>query len=585
MANPQAILDAARAHADAGRHAQAEALVRRALQSDPRHPDLNHAAALVLLHAAKAEQALFFAERAAKASPTAGPLSTLGVALAQCRRPVEAIEAFGRALAHTPGHIPSVLGLANAQRTAHRYEDAVEACTGALALHPRDPALVATASAALVDAGRVGEAVAIIEEARGEHPDSPLLAQAMLFAINYIDLDPRRIFEEHVAYGRALRRQAGPAARLRAMDGEKRLRIGLVSPDFRAHSVAYFIEPVLEHHDRGRFEVVCFNNSPRADAVTARLRSHAAGWHEVAAMTDEGIAALARSRGIDVLVDLSGHTLGHRMGVFALRGAPVQATFIGYPNTTGLDTMDVRLVDSITDPPGGEGGEALAVERLWRMEGCFLCYRPPRDAPEPSARAPGSPLTLGSFNVLPKLSPAAVDLWCGCLARLPAARLLLKCNQLADERVRERCRGWFGSRGIDPARIELLPPTPKLAEHLALYSRLDVALDTYPYTGTTTTCEALWMGVPVVTMEGRMHVSRVGSSLLRAAGLDGLVATTPAEFVERVVGLCEDGTRGGTPRGLDLRRKLAASALTRGEPYTRRVEAALREVWRKACAG
>lgn len=582
MPNPQAILDAARAHADAGRHAQAEALVRRALQSDPRHPDLNHAAALVLLHAAKAEQALFFAERAAKASPTAGPLSTLGVALAQCRRPGEAIEAFRRALAHTPGHIPSALGLANAQRTAHRYEDAVETCSAALATHRRDPSLVATASAALVDAGRVGEAVAMIEEARGEHPDSALLAQAMLFAINYIDLDPRRIFEEHIAYGRALRRQAGPPAHLRAMDPEKRLRIGLVSPDFRAHSVAYFIEPVLEHHDRGRFELICFNNSPRADEVTARLRSHAAGWHEVAAMTDEGIAALVRSRGIDVLVDLSGHTLGHRMGVFALRGAPVQATFIGYPNTTGLDTMDVRLVDSITDPPGVE---ALAVERLWRMEGCFLCYRPARDAPEPSARAPGSPVTLGSFNVLPKLSPAAVDLWCACLARLPGARLLLKCNQLTDARVRERCRGWFTAKGIDAGRIELLPPTPTLAEHLALYSRLDVALDTYPYAGTTTTCEALWMGVPVVTMEGGTHVSRVGSSLLRGAGLGGLVATTAAEFVERVMGLCEDGARVGTPRGLDLRRKLAASALTQGEAYTRRVEAALREVWRKACAG
>ncbi len=575
MPNVQAVLDAARAHADAGRVAQAESLVRRALQSDPRNPDLLHAVALVLLHASKPEQALYFAQRAAAAAPLPGPLSTLGTILAQSAKPDEAIDAFQRALALSPAHIPSTLGLANTLRFAHRYEDASDACLAALALLPREPSLVATASAALVDAGRVPEAIALIDDTGDDR--APIVTQALLFAINYLDLDPQRIFREHAAFGRALRASLGPPASLRATDPDKRLRVGFLSPDFRAHSVAYFIQPLLEH--RSRFHALGFSNVRRGDATTQRLRALTDEWFDVHALHDDALAALIREKNVDILVDLAGHTLAHRLGVFARRAAPLQATFIGYPNTTGLDTMDIRLVDSTTDPEA----MTLATERLVRIDACFLCYRPPADAPDPAPRDPASPLTLGSFNVLPKISPAAADLWCDCLRALPDSRLLLKCNQLTDPRVRARALSWFTSRGIDAERLDLLPPTPTTREHLALYARLDLALDTFPYAGTTTTCEALWMGVPVVTLEGRTHVSRVGSSLLHAAGLSELIAHDAPGFVRTVVDLANDPQRLAALRA-GLRARLAASPLTQGPSYAARVEDALQNAWRNHCA-
>src|SRR4029077_2442406 len=241
--------------------------------------------------------------------------------------------------------------------------------------------------------------------------------------------------------------------------------------------------------------------------------------------------------GIDVLVDLAGHTARNRLGVFTRKPAPVQVTWLGYPNTTGLDAMDYRLVDAVTDPVGE--ADALASETLVRLEGGFLCYGAAKDAPGP-AEAPSiatGTVTFGSFNNPTKLSDATLDIWARLLDRLPQARLLLKGTPFADPATRTLFLSRLGERSVSAERVELLAWQANRAAHLSLYDRIDIALDPFPYNGTTTTCEALWMGVPVVTLRGDRHAARVGASLLTRVGLEALIADDEAGYVATAAAL------------------------------------------------
>jgi predicted O-linked N-acetylglucosamine transferase (SPINDLY family) len=255
-------------------------------------------------------------------------------------------------------------------------------------------------------------------------------------------------------------------------------------------------------------------------------------------------------------------------------------TAIGYPNTTGHPCVDARVVDSITDPPGTDH---RCTERLLRLDPCFLCYAPPEDAPHPSMPDPGSPVTFGSFNETKKVRAESVALWAGALRELPDSRLVIKARSAAEPTVRASLLGRFASAGIDPARVEILPFAADTRSHLAMYSRVHVGLDPTPYNGTTTTCEALWMGVPVVTLTGDRHASRVGTSLLHAIGMAEWCAATPADFTRIAVGLARDPGRLASLRG-SLRDTVRRSPLADGPAYGRRFHAAIRECWREWCA-
>jgi predicted O-linked N-acetylglucosamine transferase (SPINDLY family) len=292
------------------------------------------------------------------------------------------------------------------------------------------------------------------------------------------------------------------------------------------------------------------------------------------------VEALVRRRGIDVLLELGGHSGEPRLLALAGKPAPVIVTAIGYPNTTGLPAVDWRVVDAITDPPGSE---RLCTERLLRLDPCFLCYTPPEHAPEPAMPAADAPVTFGSFNNAAKIGPASIALWARVLQAVPGSRLLLKSQTLSDATGRARIERRFAEAGVDASRLELIAYSKTREEHLALYGRVHVALDTTPYNGTTTTCEALWMGVPVVATLGDRHAARVSASLLHAAGHPELVATDADAFVALAAKLAQDRARLTTLRS-GLRDTLRASPLCDAPAYAARFHDAIRACWRQWCA-
>ena len=363
-------------------------------------------------------------------------------------------------------------------------------------------------------------------------------------------------------------------------DSERRLRVGYVSPEFRRGALAPFLETLLAHHDPAQVEAVCYAEVPRPDMVTSRFQTLAAGWRPTVGVATAALAEWVRADGIDILVDLAGHGPGNRLALFAYHPAPLQVSGLGWPASTGLGLFDGRLTDSLLDPPGGEsaGGETIL-----RLPQGFACWRPPAGAPAATAPPTGAP-TFGSFNTLAKLSPATVSLWAELLRRVPKARLLLKCKALGDPVVAEGVQARFSRHGIAPARLDLMGPVADAAAHLALYRRVDVALDPLPWNGTATTCEALWMGVPVVTLAGERPASRIGASLLTRAGFPSLVAATPGGYLETAAALASDRKRRAALAG-SVRQRLTASPLCDAPAYAKCIEFAYRALWRHWCRG
>ncbi|MBL8643095.1 MAG: hypothetical protein JNK21_04110, partial [Rhodospirillaceae bacterium] len=400
-----------------------------------------------------------------------------------------------------------------------------------------------------------------------------------LFSAHYISDDPQALVKLHRTWGQGLPELAFDGHE--NTDPDRPLRVGYVSPDFRRHSVAFFSEPLIVGHDRKQVEVFCYANLSAPDTVTARFRA-ASQWREIAGLSAEAVAAMIRADRIDVLVDLAGHTHGNRLDVFALGPAPVQVTALGYPDTTGLSAMTARLCDAVTDPPGAE---AYATEKLVRLPKGLHCYAAPVDAPAvapPPCLTKGF-VTFGSFNKRAKISEATVAMWADILKAVPTARLLIKAKALTEAETKTALTAEFVRHGVDGARLDVRGWSPADADHLGLYNDVDIALDTYPYNGTTTTCEALWMGVPVITRQGETHAARVGASLLATVGLRDLICGGRDAYVASAIRLAGDHKKLSTERQA-LRARLQASSLCDAKGYARDVEAAYRALWRAACA-
>lgn len=429
---------------------------------------------------------------------------------------------------------------------------------------------------------RYAEAEHAYRQAIAAEPAVDAWQHSLLCLLNYAPGHGRReVFQAHRAWAR---RFAAPrrahAARARPREAA-RLRVGYVSADFRGHSVAFFIGPVLAHHDRSRFEVFCYDNWAQPDDTTARLRGLVEHWRPVHALDDDALERQILDDRIDVLVDLSGHTLGHRLPVFARKPAPVQATWLGYPQTTGLDAVDYRITDHHMDPAGET--EAYGTERLWRLPECGFCFAPPEDAPlsrrPPSAA--GGALTFGSLNQYFKVSDAAVAIWARILAAVPGSSLRVLADHADRPPAAAAVRARFAAHGIAPERIDVRGRTD-LAGFFGQLAQIDIALDPFPYNGGTTTHQCLWSGVPVVTLAGNSAMSRCGVTILAAVGLPELVATSAAEYVAVAARLAEDPARLATLRA-GLRDRYRASPLYAAERFTRRLEEAYDAMWREYC--
>ncbi len=508
--------------------------------------------------------------------------SNLGSALADKGQVEEAIAACRRSIALKPNFPDAHVNLGTCLHAKGQLDEAIASYRQALALQPNHAAAHLNLGSSLQAAGQLDGAIASYRQAIALNPNSPQAQSNLVLTLHYhAGYDARAIAEEHHRWNRQhaepLRSCIQPHSNDRTPD--RRLRIGYVSPDFRQHPVGRFLLPLLANHDKSRVEIFAYAHVPVPDAMTQRLRSHTDGWRSIVGISDAQAAELIRQDRIDILVDLAGHTAHGRLLLFARKPAPVQATYLGYPDTTGLSTMDYRLTDAYADPPGQT--EPYHSERLARLSPCAWCYQP-SPCPPVTERRDG-PITFGCFNAFAKVTEPMLRLWGRILQAVPESRLLLKTAGLGSQAVRRRVQQILSEAHVGPERLELLGHEPDRDRHLALYGAMDIALDTFPYHGTMTTCEALWMGVPVVTLAGATHVSRVGVSLLSNAGLPELVAQDPDHYVRIASTLAADKVRLAELR-LNLRQQMEHSPLMDAPHYAANIEAAYRQIWRQWCA-
>jgi predicted O-linked N-acetylglucosamine transferase (SPINDLY family) len=504
----------------------------------------------------------------------------LGIVSAQQGKLEEAAASFRQAL--TCCNDAGVLSnLGNALRMQGKLDEAEDCARMAVANQPDNAESHSNLGLILMKEGKLQEAQACFRKAVQLKPDYAVAHSNLLLCLNYDPhADAETVFAEHrlwaECHGRA------PASRPSKTQGvpQQRLRIGYVSPDLCEHVVASFMASIFRHHDPAQVEIFCYAEVIQPDRITQRFQQLAAGWRSTCALGDAQVAEMIRGDGIDILVDLAGHTGGNRLGVFAHKPAPVQATYLGYPATTGLPAIDYRLTDAVADPPGEP---CRYTEELIRLPGCFCCYEPlptaPPVAPLPALRQ--GHVTFGSLHDLAKVNADVIALWCRVLQAAPTTRLLMFRHTLRSKTL-ESFRQRFLDGGISPERVELAHATDSGPGYLGLYAGVDILLDVFPWTGHATTCEALWQGVPVVTLAGTCHAGRLSATVLRALRLDDLVTTAPDQYVDVAAKLAGDLDQLTRLRA-GLRERMRASPLCDGVRFTRNLEAAYRSMWQRRC--
>jgi predicted O-linked N-acetylglucosamine transferase (SPINDLY family) len=605
MNDRDARLAEGRAHHLSGRLGDAAASYRAALAIDGDHPEALHLLGLTECAAGNAASGIALIARAVKKRPWVAAFHCdLGTAQQMAGEIETAIASFRQALKLQPTLVAAHNNLGMALKAAGRLDEAASAYRKALTLAPSMPELHNNLGNVLDEQGALGDAIACFERAIALRPDNasthhnlancllrqgrvaaavtelrtalrlqPDLASAgtnLLMALQYDpDADAATLLDAAKFW--AARQPAAPRAMLPA--GRDTLRVGYVCGDFREHPTAFFIESLIAAQAGSAVEPFCYANQTREDALSARLRRHAAGWRRIETMNAERAAAAIRADGIDVLIDLSGHTKDNRLDVFALRAAPLQIAWYAYPGTTGLATMDRILADDRVLPATDE---RFFTERPLRLPDCYLCFTPPTEpiAPGPPPHGMEGAITFGSFNNPAKISPDVIALWAEILQAVPHSRLALAFRFLADPATADRFRTAFAAHGIAPDRLTL-DAFPSRTATLAAYRTIDVALDPFPYNGTTTSCEALWMGVPLVALRGTRFAGRVSETLLATIGHEEWLADDAAHYVAIATRLATDSDRLATLR-TELRPRLLASPLCDAPRFANSFEQAIR---------
>ncbi len=505
-------------------------------------------------------------------------LAAIFAKMGQIRR---AEQFYREILTHRP-HALVLFELANICRDTGRLSEAVRFQEQAVELSPDSPELWTTLAEYVIRMGRTQEGIDLLKKAVEAAPDRVNHSKYLWHLHQSPQLDQHALFEEHRRWARVhAPTDLALTSHGNSRDPGRKLKVGYVSPDFCGHSVSYFIEPVLDAHDRETIEVCGYGDIPCPDQVTEHLKGKFDRYENICGLNDDKVARMIERDGIDILVDLAGHTSGNRLGVFARRPAPIQVTYLGFPDTTGMEQIDYRLTDELADLPEAQ---SFHTEELVFLPSGFLCYKPVRFAP-PVAPLPAIErgyLTFGSFNNNCKIQPGMMELWAQVLKGKAGSRLLLKFGGGDDEAVRNNYLRRFEDLGIAPNRVEICGRKPTI-EHFKMYGQVDMALDTYPYNGTTTTCEAMWMGVPTLSLAGSSHVSRVGLSILSRVGLGDFAASAPAEYVGKAVAFSGELENLAKIRTA-LRAIMFNSPLCDKKGFTRNLETAYRRMWHKWCA-
>jgi predicted O-linked N-acetylglucosamine transferase (SPINDLY family) len=569
-----------------GRWEQAAANLKTALELRPDFAEAHLNLGCVAQAQGRLEEAESRYREAIRSNPAlALAHANLSGLLMQTNRSPEAEELALEALRHQPGLVEALTNLSAIRIEQRRWEDAERLARRAVAGRPASGEALACLGFSLYRQGRVDEALPWVRQAVERAPANAAIHSGLLLVLGSDPtISDETLYAEHRRW--AERHAASPADGIKphanTREPERRLRVGYVSADLKMHPLVQYFEPALVHHDRREFEIFCYAEVARPDEVTLRLQTLADHWRFVAGMTDDALAETIRADGIDILVDLNGHTAGHRLQVFARKPAPVQVTWIGYPATTGLTAIDYFLADPWLVP---EGGERYFSERVWRLPRCRAAYRPPV-ADRPVALAPALALgkvTFGCFNNPTKISRAVIRLWSRILQAAPSSRLVLKYAEFESPAVQQRFRSWFAEEGVEPMRIEFRGRS-QAAEYLAAFDEIDIALDPFPYNGGTSTFDALWMGVPVIALAGGTPSARLGLMILDCAGLGELVGANPDDYVERAAALAADLPRLAELRA-SLRDRLLASPWMDEAGVTRDVEQAFQAMWRRWSKG
>jgi protein O-GlcNAc transferase len=548
----------------------------------PRHGSLLQLGLALLRLGNRAAAEVAFSRASASSNPAF--LRLLAERVYQHNYWQEAIAVLRRSLELAPDDPASLLALARLHWEVYELSEAEALCRRILELDPANGEVRYLLNAL---PGRRGDAAAHLAAVEAHYRElgdpSSRLASSIAMASLYVDaLSPEQVAERHRQLCAPIEAACPPGPSFaNHLDPDRLLRIGLVSGDFhRQHPVNLFMLPLLERLAPEQFAVTVFHTGTMHDEYTARARAAASGWIEAAQLDDTALQRRIQAERIDLLIDLAGHTSSHRLGVFALRAAPVQATFLGYPHSTGLTSIDWLIGDPVVAP--AEHAHLFS-EGIAQLPGSVFCWCPVDSYPLPPPRPADAPLVLGSFNNIMKLSPRTIALWAAVLRDLPDARLLVKAPSLGDGSVVERFRGLFAAEGIGAERLVFEGPS-ELGEMMQRYGAIDIALDPNPYNGGTTTLQALWMGVPVISLLGGNFVSRMGASFLTALGRPEWIATDEAHFraIARQLAAQLPALRRGRT---ELRQQMAAAGLSDLDRYSRQFEQLLRRMWQHHANG
>ena len=502
----------------------------------------------------------------------------LGVFYSHCGRAEEAFMMYQKGYELSPSYLYCAEALSRMMRTAGWFKQAEVVARDILKFHPTNVSAYKELASILVASGKADEAVSVFEKGIEVKPDDLFIRSQLLMAMNYSTAYSQScIYQKSLEWAQAA---ANNSTELLTVAPQKivsegdtaKIRIGYISGDFRRHSVAYFIEPILFNHDRHTFEIFCYSYTTALDHVSDRIQKMTDHWRDMVRMpTDLDCARIIAEDQLDILVDLGGHTFD---GVKALvyGPAPIQVTYLGYPNTTGLPNVDYRFTDAFADP---EEQDQYYSEKLYHLKSGFLSFAPPEEVPDVVAPPclNNQYITFGSFNNYAKVTTICIEMWSKILQRVDHSRLIIKSKLFNEQGFKQDVTAAFVANGIDAERLTLTGHIQSLAGHLDAYSQVDIALDTFPYNGTTTTCEALWMGVPVVSRYGDDHRSRVGLSILSQIELPSFAAGNARDYMKQAIKLAGDYQRLASLRS-SLRDVLAGSSVCDAVSTTREIEAA-----------
>jgi protein O-GlcNAc transferase len=564
-----------------------EAIVnfRKALELNPNHIHACNYLGSAFYNKKQLNEAITYYNKAIQINPTdPSAYINLGIFFQNTKRHEKAIDCFKAALRFNPNLYQAYDYMGLCFNMENNFEKAIESYQSSLLLNPTSEIALVNLGNLIAIQGKLNEAENYYKRALKINPNNFFADEAFVCNMPYNpQYDEQTIFSEHLRIANKFAEPLSvfilPHTNERIFS--RKLRIGYVSADFKRHPVANFIEPVLAAHNRDYFEVFCYSNLGVCDDITERIKNFTDQWRDIYEVSDEKAAEIIRKDRIDILIDLSGHTDNNRILLFARKPAPVQVTWIGYPPTTGLSTIDYKIVDHYTDPPGRT--ERFYSEKLMRLPECSVSYLPDRESPEvgPLPALTKGHITFGSFNNFKKVTPQVFELWAKILNSIPGSHLIMKSHIFSDKKTSRYATDMFMRRGIIENQIILqsADPSPK---HLESYSSVDIGLDTFPFNGLTTTCEAMWMGVPVITLAGNGYAACAGVSLLSNVGLTELIAQTPDEYISTAVNLAKDLKRLQSLRE-HLRDMMTHSSLCDAKRFTVHLEMCYRKMWETWC--